>query len=94
MSVAVEQTPQVKEIVDFLQNEIRLHNLPIILYSKYAMQLNNRLVQVPAFVEGDSDIVDKAHMLQSIEDAWNDRDPEPALIVTIMPATQRQSNGQ
>jgi hypothetical protein len=88
MSNIAEATTQT--VVQFLKTEIDQRHLPVQLYEERALQFG-RQIKIPAYVEGDYDAVDKARMLQSIEDAWNDRDPEPALIATLLPATQRQS---
>jgi hypothetical protein len=94
MSVIAEPTLQVQEVLDFLNREIKAHNFPITLYGENASQWGGRFVKIPAFAGGDFDAVDSARMLQSVEDAWNDRDPEPALIVTLVPTMRQKAAGQ
>jgi hypothetical protein len=81
-SVMNQTEADVTSALEFMRGEIKRRGYDIELFDP---QVSRGHVQVPAYVGGAFDGVEKAYRLQEIEDAWNTREPEPAFIVSLMP---------
>jgi len=73
-----------------LNEEIKRLGLPVRLATERYLIIE-RTIKISAYIDGDYDIRECVQMLEKIEDAWNERQPEPEVTVFLLP-TGRESN--
>ena len=73
------------DIENWLDQAVKERHLRANIHMERSRRENGWL-HVPVFIDITGDAYDKAHILQELEDAWNDREPRPEIRLLLVPA--------
>jgi len=76
-----------EDVADFLTDAIVAQGQVARVHIERATRDNGSLC-VPVYVDGDLDAYDKAHVLQTAEDEWNEREPPHEFQLFLIPAAR------
>lgn len=81
-SIAVE--PKQEDLLNWLKDQRGTHLMPVTVHTE-STRLDGGYLSVAIHVGGKHDAVEKARLMQKIEDEWNYKVPNPAIKLLLVP---------